>query len=257
MIASLMMYARPQLDAAHARFWQLIRENLAQAGIDAPEELSQTAEEFSVWKHPDLVLSQTCGMPYRTWLHDKVNLVGTPDYGLEDCPPGYYRSALVVHKDNYAWRKNIEEYDKDDEGGEIIFAYNQTFSQSGYAAPYWHLKPRGIWFNEMSKSEGHLNSARSVAEKRTDIASLDAMSWRLMQEYEDFAQDLRVLEWTEPTPGLPLITSLKHDPRVVFDAVSSAITQLTGEDQGALGIKSLVRIPKEDYLAIPNPPGSV
>lgn len=257
MIASLMMYARPQLDAAHARFWQLIRENLVKAGIDAPEELSQTAEEFSVWKHPDLVLSQTCGMPYRTWLHDQVNLVGTPDYGLEDCPPGYYHSALVVHKDNYAWRKTIEEYDKDDEGGDIIFAYNQTFSQSGYAAPYWHLKQRNIWFKDFWQSKGHLNSARSVAEKRTDIASLDAMSWRLMQEYEDFAQDLRVLEWTEPTPGLPLITSLKHDPEVVFDAVSTAITQLTREDRTALGIKSLVRIPKEDYLAIPNPPGSV
>ncbi|WP_107495633.1 PhnD/SsuA/transferrin family substrate-binding protein [Thalassobius sp. I31.1] len=249
MIASLMMYARSQLDAAHARFWQLIRENLAQAGIDAPEELSQTAEEFSVWKDPDLVLSQTCGMPYRTWLHDQVNLVGTPDYGLDGCPPGYYRSALMVRAD--AQSSDIADFKSK------TFAYNQTFSQSGYAAPYWHLKSRGIWFQNSWQSEGHLNSARSVVEGLADIASLDAVSWRLMREYEEFAQDLRVLEWTNPTPGLPLITSTKHDPEVVFDAVSAAITQLTPDDQTALGIKGLVRIPKEDYLAIPNPPGSV
>ncbi len=108
MIASLIMYQRPQLVEAHSRFWQLIRNNLRDAGLDSPELLSQDAEEFMVWKHPDLVLSQTCGMPYRTWLHDSVELVGTPDYGLMGCPPGYYRSALVARRDDP--REEIAEF---------------------------------------------------------------------------------------------------------------------------------------------------
>ena len=120
MIANMMMYQRPQLADAHARYWALIRAELAKRGIDSPEELSQDAEEFFVWENPELVLSQTCGMPYRTWLHDKVQLVGTPDYGLEGCKAGYYRSPIVVRADD--GRDTLIAF-KD-----ATFTYNQTFS---------------------------------------------------------------------------------------------------------------------------------
>lgn len=243
MIASLMMYRRPQLDAAHGRYWQLIREHLRTAGIDSPDALSQDAEEFAVWTDPDLVLSQTCGMPYRTWLHDKVTLVGTPDFGLPDCPPGHYNSALIVRADDQ--RASIADFI------DGTFAYNQTFSQSGYGAPYWHLHP--LWFSRLLHTEQHLLSARAVADGRADIASIDAVTWRLITQYEPFARDLRVLDWTEPTPGLPLITSKGRDAAAIFDAVAAATDQLEPRDKEALGLKSLICIPKSAYLAVPNP----
>ncbi|QDG77630.1 phosphate/phosphite/phosphonate ABC transporter substrate-binding protein [Labrenzia sp. PHM005] len=246
MIANLMMYQRPQLVGAHNRFWALIRTALRERGIDSPETLSQDAEEFSVWRDPKLVLSQTCGMPFRTWLHEDVALVGTPDYGLEGCPPGYYRSALVVRDDDP--RDTLDAY------RDACFAYNQHFSQSGYAAPYWHLMPRGFWFENRLHTEQHLNSAHAVAEGRADIASLDAQSWRLMERYEPFAKQLRVLDWTEPTPGLPLITALKDQSAAIFGAVEQAITSLGDEDRSLLGVKGIAMIAKENYLAIPNPP---
>ncbi|MGB7242860.1 MAG: PhnD/SsuA/transferrin family substrate-binding protein [Sulfitobacter sp.] len=245
MIANLMMYQRPQLVEAHARFWALIRKNLADAGMNSPEILSQDAEEFFVWKHPDLVLSQTCGMPYRTWLHDKVLLVGTPDYGLADCPPGYYRSAIIVRADDV--RTQIPAF------REATFAYNQTFSQSGFAAPYWHLKAQGFWFENRLHVEQHLESARAVATGGADIASLDAVTWRNIQKYEPFATGLRVLEWTEPTPGLPLITALGNDTGLILTAVRGAIEELEEHSKSQLGIRGIVQIPKEDYLKVPNP----
>ena len=248
MIANLMMYARQELDQAHGRFWALIRGNLQQKGIHSPASLSQDAEEFFVWTHPELVLSQTCGMPYRIWLHDKVNLVGTPDYDLEGCPPGYYRSALVVRADDPG--TTLRDFES------ARFAYNQTFSQSGYAAPYWHLSQQGFWFQHRIQSHGHLLSAKAVAEQRADIAAIDAMSWRLMQQYESFTAKLRILEWTEPTPGLPLITAKQNSTEQLFEAVSSAIVNLPNSDKQKLGIKGLVRIPKKDYLSIANPPGT-
>ena len=246
MVASMMMYARPQLVGAHDQFWQLIRQNLRTVGIDSPTQLSQDLDEFLVWNHPGLVLSQTCGMPYRTWLHDKVKLAGTPDYGLSDCPAGYYRSALVVRKDDP--RQSIADFKQS------TFAYNQTFSQSGYAAPYWHAKPHGFWFENKLHTEQHLESARTVAQSRADIASIDAVTWRLMSKYENSPKNLRVLEWTKPTPGLPLITGSANNAQDVFDAVEHAILQLEDGDRTLLGIKGLVHIPKDDYLAIPNPP---
>ena len=246
MIASLMMYRRPELAGVHNRYWALIRQNLTEAGIDSPAELSQEAEEFNVWQHPELVLSQTCGMPYRIWLHDRVALVGTPDFNLQDCPPGYYRSAIIVRADDP--RKHIEEF------RDAVFAYNQTFSQSGYAAPYWHVIPEGFWFENRLHTGQHLISARAVAENRADIAALDGVSWRFMQEYEQFASALRVLQWTSPTPGLPLITAKSADPQKIFGAVERAINQLRRNDREKLGLAGIVRIPQADYLAIPNPP---
>lgn len=246
MIANLMMYQRPQLAGAHERYWHLIRKYLHEAGIDSPEHLAQDAEEFFVWKNPDLVLSQTCGMPYRLWLHELVELVGTPDFGLDGCPPGYYRSAFVVRADDS--RQNLTDFE------DAVFAYNQSFSQSGYAAPYWHLQKRGFWFENRLHTEQHLNSAQAVAEGRADIASLDAMSWRLMDQHDAFARKLRVLDWTEPTPGLPLITAKGNDAGAIFNAVKSAIGALEPTDRDLLGLRGIVKIPKDTYTSIPNPP---
>ncbi|WP_372574141.1 phosphate/phosphite/phosphonate ABC transporter substrate-binding protein [Ruegeria jejuensis] len=246
MIASLMMYRRPELDGAIARYWGLIRANLALSGVTAPQELSQEAEEFAVWTDPELVLSQTCGMPYRLWLKDKVELVGTPDFGLEGCAPGYYRSVLVVRTDDS--RNRVEAF------LDAIFAFNESFSQSGYAAPYAHMMSRGFWFEHRLRTHGHLNSARAVAEGKADIAALDAVSWRLIKVHEPFAQKLRVLDQTEPTPGLPLITAEGQPADTIFDAVRVAISQLDDTDRQLLGLKGIIRIPRGAYLSIPNPP---
>lgn len=246
MIASLMMYKRPQLEGAHERYWALIRKHLSAAGIDSPQLLAQDAEEFSVWTHPQLVLSQTCGMPYRTRLHENVSLIGTPDFGLDGCPPGHYRSAIVIRKSDE--RRKLSDF-KD-----AMFAYNQTFSQSGYAAPYWHTEPHGFWFENQFHAQQHLNSAESVALGHADIASLDAVSWRLMCEYEPFADQLRVLEWTKPTPGLPYISAAQANQPAIFTAVEKAIQELSVSDRKGLGLKCIVYIESKDYLAIPNPP---
>ncbi|MFK8076461.1 MAG: phosphate/phosphite/phosphonate ABC transporter substrate-binding protein [Granulosicoccus sp.] len=245
MIASLMMYERVQLASSHRRFWSLIRQELNRGGIASPEALSQSADEFTVWLNPELVLSQTCGMPYRLWLHDKVKLVGTPDYRLADCKPGYYRSAIVVRQDDP--RQELSAFKRS------TFAFNQPFSQSGYAAPYRHTQEHSFWFTRKYQSGGHLASALAVAQSRADIASLDAVSWRLIQEHEAFSEKLRVLEWTAPTPGLPFITALKNNEQLIFEAVTNALAKLPQLDRGLLGIEGLVNIPADDYLAVATP----
>ena len=246
MIANLMMYARPELVSGHERFWALIHSELLAVGIDAPAQLDQTAFGLDVWTNPELVLSQTCGMPYRLWLSDDVTLVGTPDYGLDECPAGYYRSPLIVRADDP--RNCLEDFKS------ATFAYNETHSQSGYAAPYNHIAPLGFWFEGTKKTGSHINSARTVAEGDADIAALDAVTWRLIQRYESFSKNLRVLEWTDPTPGLPFITAKSRDGDAMFEAVNRAICALHDDDKTALGIRGLIRIPKAEYLAIPNPP---
>jgi len=247
MIANLNMYARAELDNAHAKFWALIRRNLLDVNIESPEQLSQEVEEFDVWLHPDLVLSQTCGMPYRNSLQGKVQLVGTPDYGIEGCSPGYYRSAVIANKN--------DDRDSADKFSGATLAFNQKHSQSGYSAAYQHFNSSGLWFESQLQTHSHIESARAVAEARADTATIDAVTWRLIEEYEPtLSSNLQVLDWTESTPGLPLITANNQDASLIFGAVKLAIERLAEPYRAQLGIQGIVRISHDEYMAVSNPP---
>ena len=246
MMASLPMYAHPELSDVISYFWGLIRKNLNDKDINAPETLSQDSENPSSWLDPGLILSQTCGMPYRNFLHGKVQLVGTPDYDLPGCRPGQYFSEIVVRKDDP--RSTLQDY------GQAIFVYNITNSQSGFSAHLNHAAAQGVSFSTKVESHEHLKSAKMVANGKADIAAIDAVTWKLIERYDAFASKLRVLERTSPnTPVLPLITSLSLDADQVYDAVKQAIRGLTQDMRDAMLLKGIVKIPASEYLNIPNP----
>ncbi len=201
---------------------------------------------METWTHSGLLLSQTCGMPYRKFLHDKVNLVGTPDYDLDNCPPGHYRSAIVIRQNDR--RGSLAEF------ANSRFAYNEENSQSGFAAPLNHGAEMGIVFSNRIRTHSHVNSAKIVAEDQADIAALDQLSWQYMERYDDFANSLTVLEWTKPaTPTLPFITAESNDADIIYSAIESAIAALSADDRSAMCLKGIMKIPKDAYLAVANP----
>lgn len=232
MIANLPMYQRAELVEAHDEFWSLIRDNLRSARLEPPETLSQNAGEMEAWTSPDLYFSQTCGMPYRIFLHNKVTLIGTPDYDLKGCPPGYYCSGYVVHK---SATDNLSDY-KDK-----LFAYNDENSQSGFYVT-------DGYFENSVCSGSHINSAKMVANGKADIAAIDAVSLKLIQRHDDFSTELKVIEWTKPTPALPFIAYNNADQKIFFDAISQAINSLPSSTRNKLMINDIVFINDRDYL---------
>jgi ABC-type phosphate/phosphonate transport system substrate-binding protein len=247
MIASLGMYDFGPAMAANDRLWALVRRGLRGRGLAAPEALSRGDAAFwTAWTSPDLVLSQTCGYPFRARLHDRVTYVGTPDYGVDGCPPGFYRSVFVARRDDP--RGAVADFDG------ARFAYNEDLSQSGWAAPQSHAADLGIRLAPAARTGGHRLSALAVAEGRADLAALDAVTFSLMQGVDPVADQVKVVGLTAPTPGLPLITAASSDPAPVFDAVSEAIAALAPEDRAVLRLKGIVRIALASYLAVPNPP---
>lgn len=244
MIAMLGMYDMPALQPANDRFWQAIRGHLGYG----PDHLTRDQDFWDIWQSPDLLMAQTCGMPFRARLHDQVGLIGTPDYDLPDCPAGFYQSVFVVHNDANGDRLT------DFAGG--TFAYNEAMSQSGWAGPMSHLQAAGIGFDHFFQSGGHANSAVAVTDGRADIAGLDALTWALLQEHQHpIAQRLRVLEKTTPTPGLPYITAKTRNIDQLAQSIQAAIDDLTAEDRQILHLKQLVQIEAATYLAVPTPPG--
>jgi ABC-type phosphate/phosphonate transport system substrate-binding protein len=246
MIASLPMYDRPELRAETDRYWALIREELAARGVNAPEALRQGDEALMPhWESPDLILSQTCGFPYRAKLHGRVELVGTPDFGNEGCAPGHYRSILIARADDT--RDGFADFD----GARI--AYNDGLSQSGWAAPINHAAARGIRLLPGQETGSHRASFRAVAEGSAALAAIDALTWRLISAFEDTSA-VKVIGATDPTPALPYITARGRDAGVIFDAIATAIDRLPPSDRDRLHLRGIVRIAAADYLAVPIPP---
>ncbi len=245
MIASLPMYDRPQIRNAVASYWQLIHEALADHGQSSPTSLTRGGDGIDFWLSPELCMSQTCGLPYRVWLHDRVGLVGTADFALDGCPPGFYRSVVVVRADDQ--RDTIEEFLTG------TLAFNSMFSQSGYAALRNQLSEDIKWPGRQKNTGSHHASIRAIASGKADIAAIDAVTWRLAERYDKNVQKLRVLAYTEATPGLPYITAENNNAELMFKAVEQAIDALSDTTRNQLGIRGIVFIDKPTYLAVPTP----
>lgn len=116
------------------------------------------------------------------------------------------------------------------------------------------MQARGLDLRVTLQSGGHVASARAVAEGRADWAALDAVTWRLIGQHDAaLAAQLQVVGRTAPTPGLPYVTAAGRDPAPIRAAITEAIAALRPEDRAALGLRGLVQIPAEAYLALPVP----
>ncbi|WP_343116814.1 phosphate/phosphite/phosphonate ABC transporter substrate-binding protein [Ostreiculturibacter nitratireducens] len=246
MIAALPMYDWPEVQDVWDRFWALIRDGFREEGIDAPDTLDREVGMWEAWESPDLLLGQTCGLPYRTRLHGKVAVLGTPDFGLPDAPGGYYYSQVVTR---------IDEPGDFADFADKVLAINGFDSQSGWGSMQNTAAAEGFGFSRIFVSGAHIESARAVAEGRADIAAIDGVSWRLLEEHRPkIASRLRIIRRTETTPGLPMITAPGNDAARMAHAVEHAIAALAPADRARIGLRGFETIPAEAYLAVRTPP---
>jgi ABC-type phosphate/phosphonate transport system substrate-binding protein len=238
------MYDWPEVAAATDRLWATIRAALAAEGVPAPERLSRGLDLMAGWTDPGLVLGQTCGLPLVRELAGRVTLIGAADYGVPGCPPGWYRSAVVVRGDDP--RADLAAY----RGARL--AVNGRDSQSGWGAILHHVAPLGSgrFFSEIRITGAHATSVKSLAEGSADIAAIDVVSWRLARRFRPESGRLRVLMLTEPTPGLPLIAALGTDPAQHRRALAAALAGLDRATREALEIGGFVPLEPADYAVI-------
>jgi len=248
-LASLPMYDRPEIAGSTNAFWEAIRDALRHGGIEAPDRLTRAGSLWDHWRHPQLVLSQTCGLPFRKALHEEVTLVGTLDFGLPGCPSGYYNSVILMRPDD-------ERTDPAD-WPELRLAFNDSLSQSGWSAAVDTAAAFGTHFASHIETGAHRASIRAVVEGRADICFADAHTWRLMSQWDSLAPHVVEIGRSAPTPGLPLIAAPGADAEGTAAAVHAAIDTLPEADRRTLGITAMTWIAPEAYLAlpIPTPPG--
>lgn len=242
MIASLPMYDRRETAAALDRLWCHIRAHL---DFKTPSTLTRGGNLWDQWQAPDLVLSQTCGYPYRARLKGHVQLVASPQNDLPGCPPGHYNSVFVTRADDP--RRDLTDF------ADAVFAFSEPLSQSGWAAPQNHVADLGFTFSNDLCTGAHIRSARAVAERSADIACLDAVSWRLIQQHEPYAANLQEITRTAPTPAPPFITAPGQNAAQIRAALAAGIDAIGEADRETLGLYGLTDVPEAAYLAVPNP----
>jgi ABC-type phosphate/phosphonate transport system substrate-binding protein len=251
MIADLTMYDWPGVRPANDAFWAEVARRLGAAGIEAPAALARNADFDASWTDPELLIGQTCGMPFVSGYCGDARIIGTPDYGLPEAGGGVYRSAILVRSE-----------DADGEGPEAVLAQagrrvavNEWRSFSGHVtlrAYLAGLRPGAgePFFGEAVLSGAHVDSARMVAWGEADLAVLDGVGWVLFQTHEpELARRLTVLDLTAPAPALPFITAPANE--AIRDALVGAL------DGAARALPPVAGVPRavapataEDYEVI-------
>ncbi len=236
------MYDHPVVRGETDAFWAAIRDRLRAEGVPAPETLTRADDIVAQWSDPGLLLGQTCGLPFRCYLHDAVTLVGSIDYGLEGIPPGFYHSYFVARADDP--RTTLDEFT------DAVLAYNEPNSHSGWAAAV----RSGVRFRVGAVSGSHRASIIHVADGSADIAAIDAISWGLMERYAPETRALKIVGCSAPTPGMALITAFPEHAPSLRRAIAAGIEDLPSAARTGLGLRGFVQIPVSSYRAVPNPP---
>jgi ABC-type phosphate/phosphonate transport system substrate-binding protein len=127
-------------------------------------------------------------------------------------------------------------------------------SQSGLAAAYTDAKKNDFWFKRRIISGSHKKSCEMVANGKADIACIDSITWRFIEKYTSLKNQIRIISKTDPTPGLPYISSIEANQSVIFNSIKIAIEKLNKNEKNILGIERIVWIAKSEYLKYENPP---
>ncbi len=245
-VAFLPMYVVRGAERHADMLWSCVRDSLRANGMNAPDRVAGFGSRHDGWLHPELILGQTCGLPYITSLCERVVLVGTPDYGIDGCPAGFYHSTLVAAAGDR--RAQLSEFVG------CTVAINGMDSQSGYAAMMRATAPfaRGErFFGRAIRSGSHAVSMRLVAQGLADIAAIDSVTWRMSRQFDpDTVSGLKLIGTTDPVPGLPFIAASSKSQAGVFDAVQAGIAALPEDTRQAFGLRGVLPFRRSDYEII-------
>ena len=203
-IASLAMYALPELDAANDDLWSALAARLIDQRLDGvPERLTRDRPLDEAWTDPNLLFGQTCGYPLMTALRGRVTLLATPRYTAQGCEGPTHSSAVIVRRSAPATCL------ADLNGGRC--AINDYASNSGMNLLRHAIAPLAAgraFFESVQVTGSHAASADAVTRGEADVAAIDCVTWAHLQRFRaETTRHLRVLSWTASTPSLPLITS--------------------------------------------------
>ena len=221
--ASLQMYAFPGLEAANQALWDRVRDGVP----GTPETLADT-RSIPESVATDVVFTQVCGFPLFRRLHGQAVMLGIPRYGFEGCDGITHRAAFIVRADEpvetlTAMRGRV-------------FGCNSYHSNTGMNLPRLSLARLGggkKFFERIVGTDSHMTSLGCLQSGTVDLCCVDCVTWGLAQRYRpERTAGLRVLDWTEPSPCLPFVTSVATP----HATAALLVANLLGQTEAGLGL---------------------
>ena len=217
-VAALPMYDFPWTAAANDALWASISARLVDAGVRAPGRLTRGGELVALWRHPGLIFGQTCGYPYMTALRDSVTLIAAPEYSFPGCEGAAHRSFII--------RRARDPRGQLGDFRGAVAALNAHDSNTGmnlFRATVAPVAAGAPFFRRNLVTGSHEASVEAVAEGRADLASIDCVSFALLERGRpELIERVAVVAESPASPCLPFIASGSL-PRLTIAAAREAL----------------------------------
>lgn len=197
--------------AAVNAFWAALRQYFVTAGLtdvpltldrDRPPGLDPSAE---------CLFTQTCSYTLFTTAKNQFQVLGSPAYTAPGCKGALHCGFIVVRDTSYVER--LEDL------REKTFAVNEMNSNTGMNLPRFVFsrgQKNGQFFSKVVVSGSHALSADMVSTGRADAASIDCVTFGLLQRYRPAAvARLRIIAETPDTRTPPFVTSRRTSTKDV------------------------------------------
>lgn len=215
------------------------------AHVQTPDS-SVHEQLMNMWRSSDMLLSQSCGLPFVEELHQFVNVIGTPLWTDVSDERGRYKTVIVA-------RESLDISSIAEAGG-LRPAVSNTQSLSGWCS-------LGVALSEVTtdpsfvqpivESGGHAKSLQMMLDDKADIASIDAATFRLLSRHRPaLTNETRIIGYGPPVPATPFIiakTCVATTDEVfqVVDEVFRRPALRPALDH--IGMSGFVRLTNSDY----------
>jgi ABC-type phosphate/phosphonate transport system substrate-binding protein len=249
-LASLPWYAldevRPALDA----LWARIARRLDAAGLaGVPAQLDYDPDYEAQWNSGRLLVGQACGYDAVFGYSKQLRIVATPRFDFPGCVGANYRSFIAVRDASPA--RDIADL------RDLRCVINTPTSHSGMnilralVAP---LHERGRFFSRVTVSGSHEFSLRALQANTADVASIDCITWGLLQTHRPSAlHGLRILHRTEAIPAPPFVTAAAtrdDEVETIRAAFADELRNPDGEPHRSLGLLGVQRLEDSAYESV-------
>jgi len=249
--ASLPMYNLPEMRPVNLRFWEALRELLAEAGLrNLPQSLSFERPPVPERIGPEVLFSQTCGYPLETIFRGQAIRLVTPCYHAPGCDGPTHCGFFIVPAGSEARTLS-------DLGGGV-FLFNHRHSNSGMNLPRRALadmakgRPLFACAVETGSQPGNLDR---VARGEGDATAVDCVTYAFWCRHRpEMAPKVRVLARTPPSPAIPFVTSIAT-PATTVTILRAALRIVVHEQRyravrEGLMLADIVDVPEARYRAL-------
>ena len=204
-IASLPMYAIPEIGKASSSFWQGIARYLKLEGVKhVPSRLEFDQPVANLWSDSNLLFSQCCGYDVVRRYRNSLIPFAVPLYAVHECADDEYSSLVVVNE--------FCRFDDVLDMQGTVVAVNGPESHSGMSALRHLVAPsneKGRFFSQVKISGSHINSLEMIRRQQADIAAIDCVTYTLLAAYRPEAlESTRVIGRTYHAPAPPFVTHM-------------------------------------------------